>query len=58
MLDMAEEVGRAVDNVESSIGSEGLPAAIRHLTGLARQAVQVYERRAEVVTGTAGAANT
>jgi hypothetical protein len=57
MLDVAEEVGRAVDNVESSIGSDGLPAAIRHLTSLARQAVQIYERRDEVVTGTAGAVN-
>jgi hypothetical protein len=41
MLDMADEVGRAIDNVEASIGWDGLPAAIRHLVSLARQADQV-----------------
>jgi hypothetical protein len=50
LLDLGEEVGRAVDNVEASIGSDGLPAAIRHLTNLARQAVEVYDRRSEIVT--------
>jgi hypothetical protein len=49
LLDTAEEVGRAVDNIEASIGSEGLPAAIRHLTTLSRQAVEAYDRRGEVV---------
>ncbi|MBN2550542.1 MAG: hypothetical protein JXB15_15365 [Anaerolineales bacterium] len=49
MLDLGDEVGRAVDNVEASIGSEGLPAAIRHLRSLAQQAVDVYNRRSEVV---------
>ena len=51
MLEMADEVGRAVDNVEASIGSEGLPAAIRHLTTLAKQCVTVFDRREEVVLG-------
>jgi hypothetical protein len=49
MLGLAEEIGRAVDNVEASVGSEGLPASIRHLTTLARQAVQVYDQRDEIV---------
>lgn len=49
MLDLGDEVGRAVDNVEASIGGEGLPAAIRHLRSLAQQAVEVYNRRSEVV---------
>lgn len=51
MLELADEVGRAADNVESSIGSDGLPAAIRNLVTVARQAVAVYDRRNEVVTG-------
>jgi hypothetical protein len=50
MLDLAEEIGRAVDNVETSMGSDGLPAAIRHLTTLARQADEVYNRRSELIT--------
>lgn len=49
MLDLAEEVARGVDNVEASIGSDGLPAAIRHLTSLARQAVEIFDRREEVL---------
>jgi hypothetical protein len=52
-FDLAEQVGRAVDNVEQSLADESaLPAAIRNLTSLARLAVETYEKRSEVVTGT------
>ena len=51
-FDLAEQVGRAVDNVEQTLSDEaGLPAAIRNLTSLARLAVETYEKRAEAVTG-------
>ncbi|MEJ2758417.1 MAG: hypothetical protein P8046_08070 [Anaerolineales bacterium] len=50
LMDAAEEIGRAIDNVEASIGTDGLPAAIRHLVGLSRDLVTAYERRDEVVT--------
>jgi len=51
-FDLAEQVGRAVDNVEQSLGDEtSLPAAIRNLTSLARLAVETFEKRSEVVTG-------
>ena len=51
-FDLAEQVGRAVDNVEQTISEEsGLPAAIRNLTSLARLAVETYEKRSEAVTG-------
>ena len=50
-FDLAEQVGRAVDNVEQSMGDEAaLPAAIRNLTSLARLAVETYDKRSEVVT--------
>ena len=49
LLEMAEDIGRAVSNVETSIGTEGLPAAIRHLTGLAQQCVDLFNRRSEVM---------
>lgn len=49
LLDLAGDVGRAIDNIEASIGTEGLPAAIRNLVSLARQCVEVYDRRSEVV---------
>ena len=51
-FDLAEQVGRALDNVEASLGDENaLPAAIRNLTSLARTAVETYNRRSEVVIG-------
>jgi len=49
MLDLVDEVARAVDNVETSVGSDGLPAALRHLRTVTQQCIDVYDRRAEVV---------
>ena len=51
-FDLAEQVARANDNVEASMGDEAaLPAAIRNLTSLARLAVETYNKRSEAVTG-------
>jgi len=51
-FDLADQVGRGLDNVEASLGDEAaLPAAIRNLTSLARMAVETYNRRNEVITG-------
>jgi hypothetical protein len=49
LLGLADEVGRAVDNVEASLGGDGLPASIRHLTSLAQQCVDAYDRREEAI---------
>ena len=47
----AEEIGRALDNVEASLGDEaGLPAAIRNLISLSREATEAFNRRSEVFT--------
>jgi hypothetical protein len=51
-FDLADQVARALDNVEASLGDEAaLPAAIRNVTSIARTAVETYNRRMEVVTG-------
>jgi hypothetical protein len=51
-FDLADQIGHGVDNVEQSLSDEAaLPAAIRNLTSLARLAVETYEKRSEVVTG-------
>jgi hypothetical protein len=51
-FDLADQVGRALDNVEASLGDkEALPAAIRNVISLARTAVETYNRRSEVVVG-------
>jgi len=49
MLDMVDEVERAIDNVEISVGSDGLDASIRNLVSKARQLDVVFDRREEVI---------
>jgi len=51
MIDTVEDVKRAIDNVEASMNSDGLPAAIRSLVSLAGQCVQTFEKRSEVMLG-------
>ncbi len=51
-FDLGDQVSRALDTVEASLGDEAaLPAAIRNLTTLGRQAVETYNRRSEAYTG-------
>lgn len=51
-FDLADQISRAVDTVEASLGDqEALPAAIRNLTSLSRLAVETYNRRTEAFTG-------
>jgi len=49
LFDLNEEVGRAVDNIESSFGTDGLPAAIRHLVSLAQKCVEAFDKRKEEI---------
>lgn len=51
-FDIADQIKNAMDTVEASMGGiEGLPAAIRNLVTLARQAVTTYEQRYEIFNG-------
>lgn len=51
-FDLADQIGRGLDNVEASLGDEaGLPAAIRNVITLGRQAVETFNRRTEAFTG-------
>jgi hypothetical protein len=52
MLELAEEVGRAIDNIEASIGTDGLPAAIRNLETISSNCIQVFDCREEVILNT------
>jgi hypothetical protein len=51
MLELVDATSRAIDNVEASIGTDGLPAAIRNLVGIGRQCVETFNRRTEVLQG-------
>jgi hypothetical protein len=50
LLDKVDDVNRAIDNVEASVGTDGLPAALRNLDKVARQCIEAFDRREEVVT--------
>jgi hypothetical protein len=49
LLEDVNSISSAIDNVEASLGSEGLPAAMRHLTTLSQDVVDAYDRRDEVL---------
>jgi hypothetical protein len=51
LLDLEDEVGRAIDNVESSLGTDGLPAAIRNLIAEAQKCLDIFNRRTETMIG-------
>jgi hypothetical protein len=48
---LADAVSAAIDNVEASLGSDGLPAALRNIKRVTRDCVEAFERRAQVITG-------
>jgi len=51
-FELSKQIASAVDNLEASLNDDAsLPAAIRNLTSLARTAVETFNRRSEVVTG-------
>lgn len=51
LLELSDEVRSAIDNVETSIGTEGLDAAIRHLISVSQQCVDAFNKRSEVMKG-------
>lgn len=51
LLELSDEVSAAVDNVETSIGTEGLDAALRHLQTTSQQCVNAFNKRSEVMQG-------
>lgn len=53
LLDQLDEVTRAVDNVQSSIGTDGLPAAFRHLRTVSQALIDAFDKRQEVMKGLA-----
>jgi hypothetical protein len=53
LLELSDSVRAAIDNVETSIGTEGLDAAIRHLVTVSQQCVDAFNKRNEVMRGIA-----
>jgi stringent starvation protein B len=57
LLDKVEEVGHAVDNVETSMSTDGEPASIRHLVSLARELNDLLVAREHVIENTESVAD-
>ncbi len=49
LLEKADAVGSAIGNVETSVGTDGLKAAIRNLETVSLSCIEAYDRREEVV---------
>lgn len=49
LLDHVEKLSGAVDNVQASVGTDGLPAAVRHLTKVSQEAVDLFNGRQEII---------
>jgi hypothetical protein len=49
MLSLVDDVNRAIDNVEASMGTDGLPAAIRNLVTKSQDCITVFNRRDDVM---------
>lgn len=49
LFNLADSVSSAIDNVEASIGTDGLPAALRNIKKVTRDCVEAFEKRSEVM---------
>jgi hypothetical protein len=49
LLESVSKISSAIDNVTASIGTDGLPAAIRNLVALSQEVIDVYNRRDETI---------
>ena len=53
LLEHVDVVGSAIDNVAASIGTDGLPASIRHLIAVSQEAVDAFNKRSDALKGIA-----
>ena len=50
-FELGDQISHGLDTVESSVGGDGLKAAIRSVADLARQVGETYDRRYQMLTG-------
>jgi hypothetical protein len=48
-LDLEDEISRAIENIRSSVGTDGLPASIRNMVSLSQDCIDTFEKRKEVI---------
>lgn len=49
LLEGVDQISSAVDNLDASLGTDGFPAAIRHLVTLSEDVISAFNRREEVI---------
>jgi hypothetical protein len=52
LLEGVDTIARAIDNVQASMETEGLPASISHLTSVSQDVIDAFNRREEVILET------
>jgi len=52
LLEGVDQISNAVDNLSASLGTDGFPAAIRHLVTLSEEMISAFDRREEVILTT------
>ena len=52
LLEGVDQISNAIDNLSASIGTDGYPAAVRHLVTLSDEMVVAFDRREEVILAT------
>ena len=53
LLEKYNEIARAIDNVEASVGTDGQTAAIRNLIAHAQEAIEAFNKRSDIMKGIA-----
>jgi len=53
LLEKVNTVSAAIDNVDASIGTDGLPASIRNLISVSQECVDIFNKRSEAFKGLA-----
>jgi hypothetical protein len=52
LLEGVDQISNAIDNLDASLGTDGFPAAVRHLVTLSEEATLAFDRREEVILET------
>jgi hypothetical protein len=51
LLEHVDVLSGAIDNVESSLGTDGLPASIRHLITTSQEVLDAFNKRSDAMKG-------
>lgn len=53
LFEYVDVISKAIDNIDSSIGTDGLPASIRHLISASQEVLDAFNKRSDALKGIA-----